>query len=164
MIKVAVITVSVTFPHKCSNTIQCVYFNVLACSNVHACVGEGIWFFFTAGFWQWKWAALFSNSKCFHGGKSRCSLPHLQRDTQPKNNNNENWQQKRINCSLRMRKASVCPRNLHNKDEEDRSEKLLCIHCWYHFDAGTVKLPWIIKSATLHNRTAPEYKCDLNLY
>lgn len=39
----------------------------------------------------------------------------------PSQKNNENWQQKRINCSLCTRKTSVCPRNLHNKDEEDPS-------------------------------------------
>lgn len=148
-------------PHKCSNTIHCIMCTrvcVLACSNVV----EGILFL--------KWvlqdfgrdgrilAVLFS--KCFHGGKSSCSLLRLQRDTQPPK---KTWQQKRINCSPCMRKTSACSRNLHNKDEEDPPEKLLCIH-WYYLDVSTVKLPWIIKSATLHNQTAPEYKCDPNLY
>lgn len=72
-----------------------------------------------------------------------------------------------------MRKTSVCPRNLHNKDKEDPSEKkkkkkktLFFPPCAADTTSASlsVKLARIITATTLHNQTAPEYECDLNLY
>lgn len=75
-------------------------------------------------FWHRRRAVLFSIGAVFPVGKVSplaASSPE-RKPSQKKKKKKENWQQKRINCSRRMRKTSVCPRNLHNKDEEDPYE------------------------------------------
>lgn len=104
----------------CSNVSLCV-----ACSNVHACEGDLILKqSLLQDFGRENELLYFLTVLRFHRGKSGCLLPHLQRDNQPRNIM-KTGKQKRINCSLRMRKTSVCPINVHNKDMEDPRVKTL---------------------------------------